>query len=621
MPRGAELVRIAQVAAPAAPTHAAPAHAAPAHAAIAMPARDEEATIGVSLRALARAEEQANTDILVLVNNTSDTTFEAALSWGTALGLRLTVADVRLHATIAHVGTARRLAMDTLAEAARPDAALITTDADSICAPGWIASNRAELRRGAALVCGRIEIAPDDTAALPAEVLAASAEEARYLALMRALEALVDPDPWNPSAHHGGCNGASIATTPAYYRRVGGLPVIPSSEDRAFLQRFRAHDLPIVFSDTARVVVSGRTAGRAPGGMAEAIAARIANPDARIDSVAEPANDWSARLQARAASRRSHGRGDSLGSLCDRLGIAPDTAARICASPTFGAAWQLIEAASRFRIRRHCGRRSFRWRCGGWSGSSPWRGSREPPACRFPDETPTLPRPSRGAGLAAGRAGLDTAGMVDPLVDILASVPVSAAAKDELRACLAEPSRAYHGTAHVALLWQRHVQYGAGLAVRSEPWNTRLACAIAYHDALYDAQHRDNEARSAAMWRSAGPALPEEDLEWVAGTILATADHLGAVPEPGMTPESWAARAWMLDLDLTPLGEEPAMFDANTSALRHEFGHLSDEAWAKGRAAFLRTIAAAPRLFRTPVLQAAFEARARANFAREGAGK
>ncbi len=342
MPRGAELLRIAQI----------ETKAASAQAAIAMPAKDEETTIGASFRALAQAEQHTNTDILVLVNNTSDTTFESALWWGAALGLRLTVADMRLDATIAHVGTARRLAMDALADVSRHDAALITTDADSICAPDWIAANCAALQRGAALVCGRIEISPEDTATLAADVLAASAVEGHYLALMRALEALVDPDPWNPSPHHGGCNGASMATTPAFYRRVGGLPVIPSSEDRAFLQRYRAHDLPIFFSDTARVVVSGRTAGRAPGGMAEAIAARIKNPDAPIDSVAEPANAWSARLEARSLARRIHHRGESLRRFCDWLRIAPDEAEKISASTYFGYAWQQIEAASRFRIRQ-----------------------------------------------------------------------------------------------------------------------------------------------------------------------------------------------------------------------------------------------------------------------------
>ncbi len=204
----------------------------------------------------------------------------------------------------------------------------------------------------------------------------------------------------------------------------------------------------------------------------------------------------------------------------------------------------------------------------------------------------------------------------DHLADILAHVPVPAAAKSDLRTRLADPARAYHGTAHIALLWHRHCQYGTGLSVQQEPWNTLLASAIAFHDAVYDAAERNNEARSAALWQNAAPALPPDAIAWVTGTILATANHLAAQPAPGMPSESWAARAWMLDLDLTPLGEDPATFDANTEALRHEFRHLSDEAWATGRATFLRAIAATPRLFRTTILHDAFEAPARANFGR-----
>jgi predicted metal-dependent HD superfamily phosphohydrolase len=200
---------------------------------------------------------------------------------------------------------------------------------------------------------------------------------------------------------------------------------------------------------------------------------------------------------------------------------------------------------------------------------------------------------------------------------VLALVPVSDGAKAELRAKLAGADRHYHGTAHVALLWERHLRFGGGLSVQEASWHQWLACAIAYHDAIYDAARKDNEARSAVMWQDAKPALPWEGIAWVTGTILATANHLAAVPEEGMGEAAWAARVWMLDLDLTPLGEVPPVFDANTAALRREFGHLSDEAWVAGRGAFLRGISKTERLFRTPVLHAAFEGAARANFARE----
>jgi predicted metal-dependent HD superfamily phosphohydrolase len=200
---------------------------------------------------------------------------------------------------------------------------------------------------------------------------------------------------------------------------------------------------------------------------------------------------------------------------------------------------------------------------------------------------------------------------------LMSHVPVPTAAAADLHARLAGPDRHYHGLAHVELLWQRHLRH-ASPALAAPPWHGLIACAIAFHDAIYDAARKDNEARSAELWRSAGPALPQPQVDWVAGTIMATADHLGTTPEPGMDAAAWAARAWMLDLDLTPLGEDPATFDANTEALRREFHHLSEAQWQQGRTAFLRRFAAAPVLFRTPALRDVFEGRTRANLAAGG---
>jgi predicted metal-dependent HD superfamily phosphohydrolase len=205
----------------------------------------------------------------------------------------------------------------------------------------------------------------------------------------------------------------------------------------------------------------------------------------------------------------------------------------------------------------------------------------------------------------------------DGFDELLALLPVPPAARDDLRARLAEPSRRYHGTAHVALLWRRHRDFGAGLRVTAPPWHLRIACAIAFHDAIYDATRADNETRSAALWRAAAPAMDAAGVDWVAGTIEATADHLGAAPPPGMDDTSWQARAWMLDLDLTPIGESPAVFDANTALLREEYAHVADADWQRGRAAFLGRLAAAPALYRSPALRAAFEDPARRNLARD----
>ena len=202
---------------------------------------------------------------------------------------------------------------------------------------------------------------------------------------------------------------------------------------------------------------------------------------------------------------------------------------------------------------------------------------------------------------------------------LLARVPASDAAKAELAAMMESPDRHYHGVGHLALLWRRHRQYGAAEGFTAPEIETLIASAIAYHDCVYERGRRDNEERSAEVWLRASEAsgLSNADRRWVADTIRATADHL-AYPDPGEAPSlRERARLWVLDLDLTPLGESEAEFDRNTQLLRLEVPHLTDAQYDDGRLAFLRKFAAAPRVYRTPTLAAVFEAQARANIARQ----
>ncbi len=202
---------------------------------------------------------------------------------------------------------------------------------------------------------------------------------------------------------------------------------------------------------------------------------------------------------------------------------------------------------------------------------------------------------------------------------LLARVPVSANAKADLAAMMASDERHYHGVNHLALLWRRHRLYAAAEGLDAPDVETLIACAIAYHDAVYARGRRDNEERSAELWlaASAGGPLSESDRLWVADTIRATADHLAYADPAPDAPLRERARVWVLDLDLTPLGEIDADFDRNTELLRLEVPHLSEAQYDAGRLGFLRKISAAPRVYRTPALATKFEAQARANFARQ----
>ena len=212
---------------------------------------------------------------------------------------------------------------------------------------------------------------------------------------------------------------------------------------------------------------------------------------------------------------------------------------------------------------------------------------------------------------------------------LFARVPLPERAKSELLAMMESEDRHYHGVGHLALLWRRHCRYGAAEGLRDSHVETLIACAITYHDSVYQTGAQDNEERSAEAWlrASAGGTLSEPDRLWVADTIRATADHL-AYPAPAATREDaerqWRsapllerARLWVLDLDLTPLGELAADFDRNTELLRLEAPHLTQAQFEAGTRGFLKKISDAPQVYRSPTLAARFEAQARANFARE----
>lgn len=201
------------------------------------------------------------------------------------------------------------------------------------------------------------------------------------------------------------------------------------------------------------------------------------------------------------------------------------------------------------------------------------------------------------------------------LHDLLAAAALPDRARIDVLRRMSAPARHYHGLSHVASLWTRHRRYGTGTPFAAHRATRLIACAILFHDAVYDPTRSDNEHRSALLWRKVAPAdLSARDVAWVAETIEATADHLA--PRPARTLRE-RGRLWVLDLDLTPLGEPPGLFARNTRALRSEYRHKADAEWEQGRVGFLRKLLAAPGLYRSAPIAAAFAAQARRNLARE----
>lgn len=229
---------------------------------------------------------------------------------------------------------------------------LLTTDADSIAAENWIERNMLALTRGADLVCGCIDVEPAEAARIPAHLHADDALECELIELQDRIASQLDPDAADPWPRHTEAAGASLAVTRAAFQRVGGIPALPSGEDRAFVQALARIDARIRHDPTVRVTVSGRIEGRAQGGMAEAIRRRMQQQDEFTDACIEPSVDAYRRLDFRRRAKAAWQARAVPEELAVDLGLAAERLDNMLSSQFFGATWCSIQAHSAVLIRR-----------------------------------------------------------------------------------------------------------------------------------------------------------------------------------------------------------------------------------------------------------------------------
>ncbi len=248
-------------------------------AVVALPARNEEASLAATLDALAgqvdlagRALDPRSFEILLLLNNCSDGSAAVAAEW------RRRHPEVRLHycerelpRDEAHIGTVRRLLMDTawarLAQC-RERCVILSTDSDSYVAPDWIAQNLWAVERGADAVGGAIRLIRHDYEALPDAVREAYGNDRAYQYLVAEMEDLFDPQAGDPWPRHLEHFGASLGCTPEMYARAGGIPALAELEDVAFVDRLRRVDARLRHEPAVVVYTSARLDGRIATGLA-----------------------------------------------------------------------------------------------------------------------------------------------------------------------------------------------------------------------------------------------------------------------------------------------------------------------------------------------------------------
>lgn len=322
---------------------------------VAIPAMNEQQRIGACLRAVLgqRRREGAaplslRWGVVVFANNCTDDTAAIARSFGP----RVTVAEGRLESEAANAGAARRRAMDLAATLLSDEASglICTTDADSRPRPDWLAAITAGIARGAEAIAGAVDFEPTDR---PASGFGRLREqEALYSALQAEVDARADPEPHNPWPNHIWAWGANLAVTASAYGRVGGLPERPLAEDRAFVERLKAFDVPVKHCLEARVWTSGRRDGRAPGGLASLVEDHLSANLQACDVALEPAAIALRRASARRAFRLAYAQGRPFTVQAADLGVSARAAAAAMRRPTFGAAWLSVEAASPVLARR-----------------------------------------------------------------------------------------------------------------------------------------------------------------------------------------------------------------------------------------------------------------------------
>ncbi len=144
---------------------------------VAIPANDEAERLALCLAALAGQRDEFGAplpdtafEVLVFANNCSDETAEIARRLRGDLPFALTVIEETLPPARATAGWARRRAMDEAADrltaAHRYDGLILTTDADSVVSPTWVAATLRVVAEGADAVAGYVDGMPAEKLAL-----------------------------------------------------------------------------------------------------------------------------------------------------------------------------------------------------------------------------------------------------------------------------------------------------------------------------------------------------------------------------------------------------------------------------------------------------------------------
>jgi predicted metal-dependent HD superfamily phosphohydrolase len=167
-----------------------------------------------------------------------------------------------------------------------------------------------------------------------------------------------------------------------------------------------------------------------------------------------------------------------------------------------------------------------------------------------------------------------------------------------------QPHRKYHTEEH---LGECLALFESDRALARHPGE--VAIALWFHDAIYETNRHDNEARSADWARRvlAEAGARDDVADRVHALIMATRHS-----ETPATPDA----CLLVDIDLAILGAGAARFDAYERQIRDEYGHVPEALFRSKRCEILQTFLARTPIYATPAYETRFEASAKANLRR-----
>ena len=166
-----------------------------------------------------------------------------------------------------------------------------------------------------------------------------------------------------------------------------------------------------------------------------------------------------------------------------------------------------------------------------------------------------------------------------------------------------EEHRHYHNFSHIAHCLEQH-----DLAAGEMQAPDEVEMAIWYHDVVYETRARDNEIRSADLFRQHGAnGFSTTFLDRVYDLILATIhDH------PPQHPD----QKFMVDIDLSSFGLPWHEYMRNSNAIRRESYDIPEDHFYASMVKFLQTLLGRPQIYLTDFFHSRYEQAARTNIER-----